>query len=662
MRKRAAFVARRLRAAAAPRRWRRPWAIGGILLVAGVAAAGAAEPRAATLSFTVNTAADAPDATPGDGRCLDSAGQCTLRAAVQESNAQPAGTNTDVILPAGTYALTLGVLAVAANQIEVDGAGSTTTIIESGKHKNGELISVAARSAVTLAAVELTGGRAGRKGGGALVNLGTATLNGVSVTQNASKSGGGLTNARGATLSLVGATVSNNSAGPGAVSAPGGSGGGIMNAGTLNVSGSTISGNRAGSGGFGQQSPGGTGGDGGGIANTGTVVVDSSTISDNAAGSGGVGLSGNEPSGAGGNGGGIYSSSNSVTLTSSVVSGNTAGSSGPAGEPPFPNAGDGGGVWRSAALHVAGTTFSSNAGETGTGVGGSGGAIFTSGSATVASSTFTSNVGGMGAGAGGSGGAIDNHGTLSLSQSTLVDNAAGSGGESASGGDGGALYSPEGSATLTGDTLNANTSGAGGNAYPVDPGCSTPGSGGDGGAIYSSAAVTVADATVSGNATGQGGFYVNPCAGQAPNGVGAGLAVAGGAAHVSYSTVSNNADGIDSLAGSTTLQGTIVADSTGPNCTGVVSEGAGFNLDSGTSCRFSAPSDITGTEPLLGPLASNGGPTATQALQAGSLAIDRGGTAADGCPTADQRGQLRPDEPGDHGVCDIGAYESQGLG
>src|SRR5581483_8003737 len=38
-------------------------------------------------SFTVNSLADAGDATPGDGVCNDGTGNCTLRAAIQEANA-----------------------------------------------------------------------------------------------------------------------------------------------------------------------------------------------------------------------------------------------------------------------------------------------------------------------------------------------------------------------------------------------------------------------------------------------------------------------------------------------------------------------------------------------------------------------------------------------
>ena len=82
-------------------------------------------------------------------------------------------------------------------------------------------------------------------------------------------------------------------------------------------------------------------------------------------------------------------------------------------------------------------------------------------------------------------------------------------------------------------------------------------------------------------------------------------------------------------------------------------------------------------DPMLGPLANNGGPTQTHALLAGSPALAPGGTVADStisfvyddlnggigsytfdvssttaCPPADQRGVPRPP-----GVCDVGSYE-----
>jgi hypothetical protein len=59
--------------------------------------------------------------------------------------------------------------------------------------------------------------------------------------------------------------------------------------------------------------------------------------------------------------------------------------------------------------------------------------------------------------------------------------------------------------------------------------------------------------------------------------------------------------------------------------------------------------DIDFADPLLQPLADNGGFSMTFALGPGSPAIDR---AVD-CPATDQRGQPRTSP------CDTGAYEAQ---
>jgi hypothetical protein len=77
--------------------------------------------------------------------------------------------------------------------------------------------------------------------------------------------------------------------------------------------------------------------------------------------------------------------------------------------------------------------------------------------------------------------------------------------------------------------------------------------------------------------------------------------------------------------------------------------------------------DLRGTvesplDPLLGPLADNGGPTLTHALLPGSPAIDGGDATS--CLSTDQRFLDRPvDGDGDGmAVCDIGAFEFQGQG
>src|SRR2546430_3554687 len=55
----------------------------------------------------VNTFSDSVDVTPGDHRCKDANGMCSLRAAIQEANAL-GGTGTSITLTqAGTYTLTI---------------------------------------------------------------------------------------------------------------------------------------------------------------------------------------------------------------------------------------------------------------------------------------------------------------------------------------------------------------------------------------------------------------------------------------------------------------------------------------------------------------------------------------------------------------------------
>jgi hypothetical protein len=76
----------------------------------------------------------------------------------------------------------------------------------------------------------------------------------------------------------------------------------------------------------------------------------------------------------------------------------------------------------------------------------------------------------------------------------------------------------------------------------------------------------------------------------------------------------------------------------------------GHNLAGDRSCPFRRPTDLRNTDPRLGALADNGGPTDTLALLPGSPAINAGGSI--GCPATDQRGVPRP-----AGQCDIGAFE-----
>jgi hypothetical protein len=103
------------------------------------------------------------------------------------------------------------------------------------------------------------------------------------------------------------------------------------------------------------------------------------------------------------------------------------------------------------------------------------------------------------------------------------------------------------------------------------------------------------------------------------------------------------------------VRNTIISGNTLDNCDteqfdGIISS-QGNNISSDASCPFTKPTDKQNTNPRLGPLANNGGPTDTRALLAGSPAVDA--AANTGCPATDQRGVVRPQRT----ACDIGAYE-----
>jgi Ca2+-binding RTX toxin-like protein len=72
----------------------------------------------------------------------------------------------------------------------------------------------------------------------------------------------------------------------------------------------------------------------------------------------------------------------------------------------------------------------------------------------------------------------------------------------------------------------------------------------------------------------------------------------------------------------------------------------GQNVADTRGCGLTAPSDLRGVDPGIGPLRQNGGPTPTRALTTGSPAVGHGA----GCNNKDQRGAPRAD-------CDSGAYE-----
>ena len=91
------------------------------------------------LPIPVTTTADAPDTSPGNGICATAGGQCSLRAAIQESNSL---LGHDVIeIPAGTYEIEIPVMNEdfpstgdhdIVDSVTIRGVGAGQTIIDGG--------------------------------------------------------------------------------------------------------------------------------------------------------------------------------------------------------------------------------------------------------------------------------------------------------------------------------------------------------------------------------------------------------------------------------------------------------------------------------------------------------------------------------------------------
>ncbi|MBA2475203.1 MAG: superoxide dismutase family protein, partial [Actinobacteria bacterium] len=208
----------------------------------------------------VNSTVDQVDATPGDGTCETAAGggECTLRAAIQETNAL-AGPN-EVTVPAGTYGLTLGELYVD-DTVAIIGTGAAETIVNGAfGGVPGRILEIAPPppGAADATSVRLSGvtvqagaGVAVVGQGGAILNAATLTLDHSVIRNSRSEGAGGGIASTGpaARLTLTNSVVTGNSA-----LAPdfrSGLGGGIyaVNSAALTIINSVITENRSSSGG-----------------------------------------------------------------------------------------------------------------------------------------------------------------------------------------------------------------------------------------------------------------------------------------------------------------------------------------------------------------------------------------------------------------------------
>ena len=374
---------------------------------------------------------------------------------------------------------------------------------------------------------------------------------------------------------------------------------------------------------------------GGGILNEGgTLRITNCSVHDNLCFGGGVNASG----------GGIYNASGTLNITQSSISDNGTLQAG--------------GVFNGGQMQISDSTIIGNhAYQIGVG-GGIGGGIVNNGTLTISDSVVSGNYAGepnpfptpapsitpLPVGYGG--GISTGGGNLTIQRSIITGNTA-----TGFGGAGGGINGG-GSLNITASTISnnhADNAGGGINAY---------------------GAVTITDSTISGNSGGNYGGGIDSygpliqnstiSANVAAYGSGIYIAYQGAGGRVTNCTMNDNG-GSNILVFHSGIQiaHTILKATSGAN---IVNSGEGnvtslgYNLSSDNGAGFlNGPGDQINTNPMLGPLQNNGGPTFTHALLPGSPAIDTGDPNFTPPPFTDQRGYPRVS----NGRIDRGSFEVQ---
>jgi CSLREA domain-containing protein len=474
--------------------------------------------------FTVNVTTDSVDVTPGDGVCLDAAGKCSLRAAIQEADFL--NTPVQIVLSAVTYTLsippdntTTPTDDVTSGDLNVTDQGGIS-IVGSGATVNAaglgdRLFEVDGGASLSMSSATLTGGTANDASshsgtlGGALAladSTGSATLDGVTLSGNAASSGGAILN-NGA-LWLTSSTLSGNSA---AVD-----GGGIFNSdGSAQVVNDTISGNTVNSGGLTPTA------EGGGVSNTnlgGPVAISGGTISGNTVfvATNGVGnggavyansettidgttIAGNSIGAApaatniGGFGGGVFNGYGGESINNSVIDHNTVSPSGT-------STGEGGGIYDHAGLVLTNSSVTNNSvtpGSPATNLSAFGGGIsIRAGTEQIANSHVDHNSAISSGTRGSEGGGIYNAAGLSVAGSTVSNNTASVQNQSGSGGGAGGGISEEGNNALISNTQIVGNQALGGSAASFN---------GSGGGIMANDITSVSNSLIASNHADQQG-------------------------------------------------------------------------------------------------------------------------------------------------------------
>ncbi len=333
------------------------------------------------------------------------------------------------------------------------------------------------------------------------------------------------------------------------------------------------------------------------ISNTGSLTLNDVTLSNGHATTNFIG--------------GCILNYGTLTMNNSTVSGCTGAS--------------GGGIANAlGTLNITNSLITGNTADTDTG----GGIYNTGGTVTINGSTISSNQSTNGNNAGGGGIFSISNGTLNIYDSTISDNTSANAG--------GGIYQLAATMNIYRSTLSGNKATAGGGGIISL-------------AIDGIAILVLQNSTISGNTSSSGG----------------GVAFLNTDTTITNCTITGNdanTGGGIAINGQVDIENSIIANNTatsqGPDCAGTITT-MNYSLieDTGFCTLPSGTGNITGTDPVLGPLQDNGGPTFTHELLAGSPAIDSANNQV--MPPTDQRGITRPQDGDGDGtaIMDMGAFE-----
>lgn len=322
----------------------------------------------------------------------------------------------------------------------------------------------------------------------------------------------------------------------------------------------------------------------------------------------------------GNSGAGLSTYSGITTVSNCVVSGNSSGGlvndgphHGPHGHRPN------GPVGSPGSMTIADSMISDNSGP---------GVSNVAGFLTVLNSTLSGNSAGQALDGGGimSGPLFKTVAGVTLINSTISGNSASGFGGGIAGGYWGVTIV---NSAISGNSAGDSAGGVGGTFLEIMNSTISGNSAGKiGGGITTSGAAQLTNSTISGNSAGSAGgiYYV-----QGP--------------YQTTSEISNTIFNAGALGENIVNNGATV-----------ISHGYNLSTDDGGGV-LNGPGDQINTDPLLGPLQDNGGPTLTHALLPGSPAIDAGDPNFSPPPFNDQRGC--PFDRVFNGRIDIGSFETQ---